>query len=32
MENTHGYEIIHQEAIANTGRLIAAFLSDPGLP
>lgn len=29
MENTHGYEIIHQDSVANTGRLIAAFLQRP---
>jgi len=29
MENTHGYEIIHSQAIENTGRLLAAYLADP---
>ncbi len=28
-ENTHGYEIAQFEAIANCGRLIAAYLADP---
>lgn len=31
MENTHGYEIIHPGAIANTAQLIAAYLNDPEL-
>jgi putative aminopeptidase FrvX len=31
MENTHGYEIIHSDAIENTAQLIAAFLRDPEL-
>ena len=31
MENTHGYEIIHSDAIENTARLLAAFLRDPDL-
>ena len=29
MENTHGYEIIHSDAVENTARLLASFLSDP---
>ena len=29
MENTHGYEIIHAEAIENTARLLTAYLRDP---
>jgi len=32
MENTHGYEIIHSDAIGNTARLLAAFLRDPDAP
>jgi putative aminopeptidase FrvX len=32
MENTHGYEIIHTDAIANTAILLAAFLRDPQGP
>ncbi|MFW6289146.1 MAG: peptidase M42 [Spirochaetota bacterium] len=31
MENTHGYEIIHSDAIGNTAQLLAAFLRDPDL-
>lgn len=31
MENTHGYEIIHSEAIENTALLLAGFLRDPDL-
>jgi len=30
-ENTHGYEMAHLGAIENCGRLLAAFVSDPGL-
>ena len=32
MENTHGYEIIHIDAVENTARLLAAFLREPGGP
>lgn len=28
-ENTHGYEMAHFESIINTGRLLAAYASDP---
>jgi putative aminopeptidase FrvX len=31
MENTHGYEIIHTDAIENTAHLLVAFLRDPDL-
>lgn len=27
MENTHGYEIIHEDVVENTSRLLAAYLS-----
>lgn len=29
MENTHGYEIIHSDAIENTARLLASYLTNP---
>ena len=32
MDNTHGYEIIHSDAVDNTARLLAAFLRSPEGP